>query len=61
MFRDALKWCGGEGCVRFGAQMIADGSADDETASMWLMTMNMISEPTYPMLEGLLVSMSTLT
>ena len=58
MFIDALKWCGSEGCVTYGAKLIAEGSdlLDEETSLQWLSTMNMVKNPTASMVEAMLVS-----
>jgi len=56
MFIDALKWCGSEGCVTYGAKLIAEGSdlLDEETSLQWLSTMNMVKNPTASMVEAML-------
>ena len=60
MFMDALRWCGSEGCVTYGAQLIAAGSDlfDEATSLQWLAAMSLIKEPTLPMVEAMTVSTS---
>lgn len=58
MFIDALKWCGSEGCVTYGANLIARGTdlLDEETSLQWLSSMNMVKNPSAAMIEAMLVS-----
>ena len=60
LFTDALKYCGEEGCVQFGAKLIAQGVLDDAASLDWLLSINLVSNPTPKMLEGLIVSYRTL-
>ena len=57
MFKDALQWCGSEGCVVYSAQLIARGpdSVADETAVSWLNGISLITKPTNNMLTAMMV------
>ena len=62
MFKDALQWCGSEGCVVFAARLIASGAdaVPDQTASSWLNGMNLITKPTSDMLDAVMVRLRRL-
>jgi len=57
MFKDALQWCGSEGCVVFTARLIARSpdTIPDQTAISWLNGMNLITKPTRNMLNAVMV------
>ena len=58
MFLDALKSCGSEGCVTYGAELISQNSdlLDDAASFQWLMSMSLIKEPSLAMIEAVTVS-----